>query len=57
MLSVNEDSTALLVQTDHLHALQEHLTIIQDRCITQAAWDALLESSVIQQHKLFLQVH
>ena len=57
VLSVNEASTAHLVQTDSLHVLKGHLTITLVKCTTQAAKGVHQENTVIQQHRVFLQVH
>ena len=57
VLSVNKASTAHLVQTDSLHVLKGHLTITLVKCTTQAAKGVHQENTVIQQHRVFLQVH
>ena len=55
--SVNEASTARLAQTDSLHVLKGHLIITLVKCTTQAVNRVHQENTVIQQHRVFLQVH
>lgn len=55
--SVNEASTARLAQTDSLHVQKGHLTITLVKCTTQAVKGVHQENTVIQQHRVFLQVH
>lgn len=57
VLSVNVASTAHLAQTDSLHVQRGHLTITLVKCTTRAAWDVLLDNTVIRRHRVFLQVH
>lgn len=55
--NVNKASSAHLAQTDSLHVLKGRLTIILVKCTTQAAKGVHEENTVIQQHRVFLQVH